>query len=136
VTWYDLQATNLSQVLSPADVYYMADTFDENLHGTGGPGSGPLPGSYNAGDWRWNGPGALTSIPSEFDPPTMPLSPRHLGRSNVLWLDGHADRENQVTRSKLDDRILAVTWADIFDNDAGLGNQHHTAPTGIKVGQR
>jgi len=134
LTWYDVQATNLSQVLSPAEVFYMADTFDENLDGNGG--TGPLPYSYNAGDWRWHGPGALTSVPSEFDSPTMPLSPRHLGRSNVLWLDGHVDRENQVTRSKLGSRVLAVTWADVFDNDANLGNQHHLAPTGITVGRR
>jgi len=126
---YWVQGTKPDEIRLASEVYYMADTFDECLD------AADIMYGYDAGQWRWHGPGALNSA-SEFDVPTMPLSPRHLGRSQVLWLDGHVDRANQVARTKSGDRVVAVTWGDIFDNEANLGNQQHLAPSGHFVARR
>ncbi|MFQ6048263.1 MAG: type II secretion system protein [Phycisphaerae bacterium] len=121
-----VQATNPDQVTTPADVFYMADTFDENLEAEG------IMDGYNAGQWRWTGPSSALNSSNIFDLPTMPLSIRHLGKSNVLWMDGHADRANQVPRHRDGRRVVSVTWGDIIE-EYNLGNQHHLAPTGRRV---
>ena len=62
-------------------------------------------------------------------PPTsaVALGARHIGRANVLFMDGHVTREEQVDRNKRGSLVTASTFSDFTRTD-NLGNQHYIMP--------
>ena len=119
--YFFLQASTLDQVVAPADCVYMADSLDymarrdelvDDRFSTD-----PNSDDNSAGSWF-----ELTEGPS-----TVVLGARHLGKAQVLYADGHSDRENQVPRNKRGGLVTATTFADFIEED-GLGNQHHVMP--------
>jgi len=118
---FRLQASSLDQVVAPADCVYMCDSLDYMVRGLGedlvDDRFGGTDEDFAAGLWfplNWSTPGNV-------------LGARHLGRSTVLYADGHADRENQVPRNKRGSLVTATTFADFIEED-GVGTQHHVMP--------
>jgi len=116
---YYIQAIASDEVAIPADTLYMCDSLDYRIGDEDellDPryGDVPLP------------PGAWLNLHGQH-PPASPLGARHGGKSNVLYVDGHVDDDNQTPRNRRGDLITASTFADFID-EYGIGTQHHLMP--------
>jgi len=67
---------------------------------------------------HWSGGGTTKAVA---------LGARHLGRSNVLFMDSHVSRDGQTDRNKRGSLVTASTFSDIATTD-NLGNQHYLMP--------
>ena len=130
---YHLQATGSDELVAAAETMYMGDSLDYHLSES----QGSIP--YESFDWRagvdlsagqWEFPyGEPLGGPpdSTSDPAHVVLSGRHFGKSNVLYADSHVSRDNQVTRDRRGDLVIAATFADHVETD-DLGSQFHLMP--------
>jgi len=112
---YYVQATNLGQVRAPAECIFMEDSFD----------------------FRWNHAFILAG---EFTCPLpsignqLLLSPRHLGKCNIVFADGHVSNEDQQVykRPQLGPDI-SVFSKRLTASEYGIGSQFYFMPQHTKV---
>ena len=119
---YNSQAVTTSELVLPAECVLFADSpnywvgdrdqvTDLARFGDVNMSAGNVVG-------HWSGFGETSAVA---------LGARHLGRSNVLFMDTHVSREEQADRNKRGSLVTASTFSDFTTTD-NLGNQHYIMP--------
>ncbi len=122
--YYQVQATTIDQVISPAETVYMADSLDyktENSEAVHGFPERRVPQMISAGIYY-----------EMHEKTIVPLGTRHHRRANVLYADGHVDRDSQKPAYRRGNLIVASTFAD-FIEEHDMGTQHKLLPTGKRL---